>query len=174
MRSNRKQERFIRRLETEFSSGDKKYRGISRDLSAKGLFLRTSHPFAPGSIIDLLIHLPDGVTSKLKGKVMRAFNIPMLPIKNGMGIYILEKDSHYINFLKTYDPEIQDEPTAEPHETDTKPDDIKADKTPESPPADFLLLKCSKCGIKNKVLRPKIPLGPKCGKCGSPLAINLA
>lgn len=157
MRSKRKREhsRFIRRLETEFSAEGKNYRGISSDLSINGLFIRTNHAFAPGSIIDLTIHLPGGATSKLKGKVMRALKTPIVSLKNGMGIKLIEKDSHYINFMKSYSPDNQE-------------------KTTESTSSDFLIISCSKCGVKNKVHKSKTSLGPKCGKCGFSLIINLA
>lgn len=173
MKTDRKHERFVRRLETEFSSEDKNYRGISSDLSTNGLFIRTIHPFAPGSIIDITIHLPDGATSRLKGRVRRAIKTHITTFKNGMGVELIEKDFHYINFLKTFMPDVQGAPSDEKirYETETHPKpDIKA----ESNSFDFLILACSKCGVKNKVRTSKMSLGPKCGKCGSALVINQA
>jgi hypothetical protein len=69
-----------------------------------GLYLRTHHPPPADSIIDILVHLPDGTTSKLKGKVKRALkNSKGLNIENpveiGMAIEIIEKDNNYIHFL---------------------------------------------------------------------------
>ncbi len=75
------------------------YRGISRDFSLNGLFIRTKYPMAPGTIVDITIHLPDGLTSKLKGKVRRTsknpigkvMGSPVKTVKSGMGIEIIEK-----------------------------------------------------------------------------------
>ncbi|OGW23899.1 MAG: hypothetical protein A2X59_11030 [Nitrospirae bacterium GWC2_42_7] len=178
MKTDRKAARFIRRLETEFTAENKSYRGISSDLSLSGLFIRTAHAFVPGSMLDITLHLPDGQASILKGKVMRAFKTHMVALKNGMGVFLVEKDSHYINFMKTHYPDIDEEPTSgkssfQTATTNTKPEP-EPEKKPDPQPADFLVLACSKCGTKNKVNRSKISLGPKCGKCGSPLVISLS
>lgn len=173
MKTDRKQERFVRRLETEFSSQDKKYRGISSDLSTNGLFIRTHHPFTPGSIVDITIHLPGGLTSRLKGRVRRALKTPIATLKNGMGVELIEKDSNYINFLKTFMPDDQGTPQAEEILSETVTQ-TKTETKVGPDPSDFLILACSKCGVKNKVHKSKMSLGPKCGKCGSPLVINLA
>lgn len=173
MKTDRKFDRFIRRLETEFIAEDKSYRGISSDLSQTGLFIRTNHAFAPGSILDIKIYLPDGAISKMKGKVMRAFKTPIISLKNGMGVVLLEKDSHYINFMKTFSPDIQDNTSSESTASGTEAQ-AKPDKKAEPDSSDFLILTCSKCGAKNKVYKSKTAFGPKCGKCKSPLIINLA
>lgn len=160
LRSDRKDDRFIRRIETEFSAEDNSHRGISTDLSITGLFIRTNHPFAPGSIIDITLHLPEGETSKLRGKVMRAHKTPMVGLKkNGMGILLLEKDAHYINFVKEYISDIQENaPPPEPQEKSRTE-------------ADYTIISCPQCGAKNKVMKSKLSLSPKCGKCRSPLII---
>ncbi|MEW6109069.1 MAG: PilZ domain-containing protein [Nitrospirota bacterium] len=170
MRSDRKQERFIRRLETEFSADNKTYRGISSDLSLTGLFIRTNHAFAPGSVIDITIHLPEGVTSKLRGKVRRAFKTPFVALKNGMGIELTERDSNYINFIKTYLSEDEFKAPSEKAKTGTE-SAAKKEAPSGAVNQDFLILSCSKCGAKNKVPGSKISMGPKCGKCGSQLII---
>ena len=77
MKNKRKQKRFIKRYETEFELKDITYRGISRDFSLNGLFIRTKYPMAPGTIVDITIHLPDGLASKLKGKVRRTSKDPV-------------------------------------------------------------------------------------------------
>ena len=178
MKKDRVADRFIRRLEAEFTAENKTYVGISSDLSLSGLFIRTNHAFVPGSILDITLHLPEGQTSILKGKVMRAFKTPIIALKNGMGVFLVEKDSHYINFMKTHYPDIDEEPTSGKSSLETAAANLKPgpepEKKPDPPPADFLILSCSKCSAKNKVNRAKISLGPKCGKCGSPLVISLS
>ena len=190
-RARRTDERFKRRLETEFSAEGKTYRAISSDLSTSGLFIRTNHAFAPGTVIDITLHLPDGTTSKLKARVMRAFQTHGMALKNGMGVLLIEKDVHYINFMKSYIPDFSEKPTTSDikseiksesrtkAETGSKPEpeaDKETQKTADttSSDADFLVLSCAKCGVKNKVRRSKIAQGPKCGKCKSPLAIPMA
>ncbi len=34
---------------------------------------------------------------------------------------------------------------------------------------DFEIIRCPSCNVKNRVPKSKIGLGPKCGKCGTPL-----
>jgi ribosomal protein S27E len=170
LRSRRKHERFVRRLETEFSSEGKVFRGISSDFSVTGVFIRTKNPFSPGSIIDIKIHLPEGSTSNMKGKVMRAIKSNLGAMKNGMGISLLEKDIYYINFMKTFSPDIDEEPTQKTEHYESN--EIKTEKKPEPSGQDFLVLSCSNCRAKNKVPRSRLSQGPKCGKCGSPLVIS--
>lgn len=167
----RRHERFIRRLETEFTAENKNYRGISGNLSINGLFLRTNHAFAPGTILDITMHLPDGKTAHLKGKVMRALKTPIVSLKNGMGIELIENDSHYINFMKSFSPDEQEEIAADEIKPDTEPY-TKMEKTTESASPDFLIISCPECSVKNKVHQSKISLYPKCGKCGS--LLNMA
>ena len=104
MKTRRGHDRFIRRLETEFTAENKNYRGISSDLSISGLFIRTQHAFAPDTLLDIVIHLPDSTDVKLRGKVRRSIKTPVVSIKNGMGIEILENDPRYINFVKSVFP----------------------------------------------------------------------
>lgn len=173
MRSDRKSDRFIRRLEAEFTADDKTYRGISSDFSLTGLFIRTSHPFAPGSIIDITVHLPEGRASHLKGIVRRAFKSQVIGLKNGMGVQITGKDANYINFIKSVLPDIQASPDIKdvsPGPSSSNPSAAASGQTA----SDFTILSCPNCNIKNKVHKSKTSLGPKCGKCGSPLIINLS
>lgn len=137
-RKDRSSERFVRRLETEFSTEEKTFRGISSDLSEAGLFIRTRHGLAPGSVIDIRIYLPDGTVSRLKGAVKRTVKMDSMAVKNGMGIAILEKDSNYMNFMKTQSGEL-------------------------------VIVACSNCGTRNKIPKDKLSLGPRCGKCKTPL-----
>lgn len=139
----RQHERFTRRLETKFSSGDLSFTGISSNLSEGGLFIRTQRGFAPGTIIAIELALPDGKISFLKGRVKRSIrtSISTHQSKNGMGVELIEKDAAYINFIKSF-----------------------ATNLPE-----FQIISCPNCGVKNKVLSTKLSMKPKCGKCGTSL-----
>ena len=169
MKTRRGHERFIRRLETEFTAEDKNYRGISSDLSISGLFIRTNHAFVPDTQLDIVIHLPDSTDVKLKGRVRRAIKTPVVSLKNGMGVEITENDPQYIKFVKAVIPGIQEEPRNEGPEPGTSHKHIEEPPTAEPPLPEFTIITCPRCGIRNKVRIAKLPLGPMCGKCRSPL-----
>jgi hypothetical protein len=163
LKTRRGHERFIRRLETEFSADNKTYRGISSDLSVSGLFIRTQHPFVPDTLLDIIIHLPDSVEVKLKGRVRRSIKTPVVSVKNGMGIEILENDSRYVNFVKSAFP--FPGPSGDQDSAGSQSD--ASTYEPQPPPPEFTIIACPHCGVKNKVITAKLSLGPKCGKCGS-------
>jgi hypothetical protein len=150
--------RFTKRLEARFSSGVMSFAGISSNLSESGLFIRTNRGFAPDTIIDIELVMPDGKTSSLKGLVRRTIKTPLLS-KSGMGVELIEKDAAYINFLKSF---------TEETETDTD----RETATEKSSTPEIQIISCPNCGVKNKVSSEKLPLGPKCGRCGTPLTIN--
>ncbi len=100
----RKHKRLRKRLETRFCSGGKSFVGTSSNLSEGGLFIRTNRGFVPGSVVDIELTTPLGV-SFLKGIVIRTIRTP-LSVKNGMGVELTEKDTTYINFLKSLQEEI--------------------------------------------------------------------
>lgn len=173
MRIKRENKRFKRRLEIAFSSEGKSRRGLTGDISLNGIFIKTNHAFPPGSPISMSLHLPDGSSAELKGTVMHAMKTPGISVKNGMGIRLLEKDARFINFMNEYDPAINEKPSAPDMKTEPVTEQ-EAEKSPEQKdPADFILLQCSSCKSKNRVLRTKVSKGPKCGKCGSSLVISL-
>jgi len=148
----RKHPRFVKRLKTKFSSGGKNFTGILSNLSESGLFIRTLKSFVPDTIIDIELFMPDGRKSFLKGRVKWARKMQLSTFKNGMGVEIIEKDATYINFLKSLT-----------EETKTHAGNITI---PE-----FQIISCLNCGVKNKVKSLKLSLGPKCGRCGTPLII---
>lgn len=150
--NKRRGRRFTKRLEIKFSSGGISFTGILSNLSESGLFIRTNHGFTPGTIINIELVMPDNKISFLKGLVRRSIKIPMSPNKNGMGVELIEKDAAFINFLKSFS-----------EETDTE-----IITFPE-----FQIISCTNCGIKNKVSSGKLSLGPKCGRCGTPLTTNM-
>ncbi|MGC2061335.1 MAG: PilZ domain-containing protein [Thermodesulfovibrionales bacterium] len=168
--SKRWNARFIRRLETEFWTEEKNYRAISSDFSCNGLFIRTNHAFEPGTVLSIRVHLPDGQTSELKGRVRRALKTTVVSLKNGMGIELLEKDLPYTNFMLGFTGEC-DKKTGEP-EPKLRPVDIPpvTEKTADIPAPDIMTIGCPACGVKNKVKTAQVSHGPKCGKCGSLLS----
>ena len=103
----RRQKRFVKRCTIEFTLDGETYRGICRNLSLDGLFIKTRRPFALERTIKILLHLPDGSTSTLTGRVTRAIREPYsliferagIPSKDGMGIQLIEKDTNYLNFV---------------------------------------------------------------------------
>lgn len=143
--------RFTKRLEVTFSSGGLGYRGIMSNISSNGLFIRTNRGFAPGSIVDIELVMPDNRIALLKGVVKRTIKTPLSSMKNGMGIELLERDSIFSDFIENIG---ENEPAS------------------EQPTPEFQVISCEGCGVKNKVLSTKIDLGPKCGRCGRPLAIT--
>jgi uncharacterized protein (TIGR02266 family) len=145
--------RFRKRLEVKFSSGTDTYKGILSNLSQGGLFIRTNRGFAPGTTIDIELVLPDGKISYLKG-IVRWAEKTHLAVKNGMGIELTEKDTAFMNFIKSFH-----EKTGTPLE--------------KSDPQEFHIVACTQCGVKNKVLTNRIAHGPKCGRCGTPLRIDM-
>ncbi|HUO77954.1 MAG TPA: PilZ domain-containing protein [Thermodesulfovibrionales bacterium] len=91
MRDKRQSTRFEKRCETDFLAEGITHRGICLDLSLNGLFIETDFRFSPDTMLNILIHLPDGTISKLKGKVVRCLD-------NGIGVGIIEKDASYLHY----------------------------------------------------------------------------
>ncbi len=161
-RIKRSAERFIKRMEAEFSAGDKTYKGFVSNISATGLFIRTNHSYREGLNIDIRIFMPDGSTSVVKGVVRRAVaTLDTRLSKNGMGIELTQKDENFINFLK----EIGGDEAVKAEHAAPEP----ATPEPEVREVEFLMIACSGCGAKNRVPSDKLSLGPKCGKCKEPL-----
>ncbi len=107
-REKRSFRRYTRRCEAEFTAGVASNRGIASDFSINGLFLRTNHPVAADTVIDISVHMPDGSLSSLRGKVRRAMKsslgrvmgTPSKEYKNGMGVELTRRDVNYLNFIR--------------------------------------------------------------------------
>lgn len=155
--SKREAKRYLRRLEAEFEGGGLSGRGLTSDISRKGLFIRTQKALAPGTPVTVKLHLSDGRTSIVKGIVRRAIKVPIYAseIKNGMGIEIKEMDGLFESLLMGL------EGSCAPEE-----------KKEETQKEDFLIITCPSCGVKNKVPAEKAYLGPRCGRCKALLLIN--
>ena len=159
--------RFTKRLEVAFSSGGLSFRGILSNVSISGIFIRTSKGFAPGTTLDIELMLPDNTISSIKGIVRRTIKNPVTAEKNGMGVQLTHKDEKYEKFIGPFLEEATEEPS---HEAEKMP----LERKPEKPPVtEFQIVSCPNCGAKNRVLREKLSLSPKCGKCGTLLPVFL-
>ena len=175
----RKAPRFTKRVELTFASGGLKFRGISSDLSAGGIFIRTQHGFTPGNIVDIELYLPDNKTCRLRGTVKRTTKTSFSHTKNGMGVELTNQDPDYLKFLKTFGrgvnvPEREASISPSVHE-DAQPDEEKHERPRPSGEAqrpETVILTCPECRVKNRVLKERFSLGPKCGKCGAALDIK--
>ncbi len=172
-------QRYTKRLETTFKSGVFSFKGLSSNISAGGLFIRTSHSFAPGTIVDIEIFLPGNRVSRLKGIVRRAIKTTMPGVKNGMGIELIERDANYLEFLRTIvmEEESSDE-SGDSQENNGLEEKVNNEGTKERidnfkgiEPQDYIIVICNNCNVKNKVPVSRRS-GLKCGKCGSPLNIE--
>ena len=115
MANKRQQKRYAGRCDVEFTTDNVTFVGTSSDFSLNGFFIRTNHPYTPGTLFDIVIHLPDGLISRVKGKAVRAgwlrevrsggagrvMGTPVKVLKNGMGIEIVEKDANYLNLIRS-------------------------------------------------------------------------
>ena len=102
MSNTRRRKRFRKRCEIELVTNNTVHRGISTDLSLRGLFIRTNLPFPPDTILDVVLHLSDGLTAKLKVKVKwleKVAEATTIASKHGMGVEIIEKDTNYLRFI---------------------------------------------------------------------------
>ncbi len=105
----RRQKRFAKHCTAAFTFEGQSYIGLCRNLSLDGLFIKTRKPLTLEKIIELIVHLPDGSTSKLTGRVTKATREPHSLIleragihsKDGMAIQLIEKDANYLNFVKS-------------------------------------------------------------------------
>lgn len=106
-RERRTQKRFAKRCTAKFTADGQTYTALCRNLSLDGLFIKTRKPLSIDKIIEMMVDLPDGSTSKLTGRVTRAIREPYslmleragIPSKDGMGIQLIEKDANYLDFV---------------------------------------------------------------------------
>jgi len=106
----RKLKRFSDRLKISFDVNGMEYRGLSSNFSLNGLFIRTNHSFPPDTLMDIIVYLPNDLTSHLKGKVVRISNETLWGVsgkargyaEKGMGIEIIQKDALYLHFIRSF------------------------------------------------------------------------
>ena len=103
----RKHKRIQKTCEVEYSSSvnNESYKGVTENFSVDGLFLRADDLLPLQSEISIVLHIPYGSTSQLKGVVRRVYDVIYdaassgHAYKGGMGIEITERDSHYMRFF---------------------------------------------------------------------------
>ena len=158
MRKRRVHVRHTRRLETDFFFEDRVLKGISSDLSEKGLFIRTRHCLTTGSYIEFIIYMPGGLKAQGSGVVRRAIKSDSPLIKNGMGIELKRCDPNYLQLLRDVIGRELNEPDV-PVVDGWKPDG----PTPRAEGS--LIIACASCGARNRVPESRVQTGPKCGRC---------
>jgi len=168
--NKRKDKRFIRRLESDFFFGERKFKGISSDLSEKGLFVRTRNCLTVGSYINVVIYLPDGRQASVSGTVRRAVRTNSALVKNGMGIELEAIDINYADLMKEVTgKDISSSPLIRPA-SEIGPGDPTAGASPVaesgSVKGEFRVIPCPSCGIRNKIPSAKFSMGPRCDRCG--------
>jgi hypothetical protein len=97
----RQHHRYVKRLKVKFYSNGFAHTGISSNISAEGLFIRTNKGFTPDTIIGIEMVMPDNSVSNLKGIVIRTIKTPFSTMKNGMGVKLLEKDIIFMDFVQS-------------------------------------------------------------------------
>ena len=164
MKRNRLHERHTRRLETDFFFEDRVFKGISSNLSEKGLFIRTNNCLTPGSYIEFMVYTPAGGKAYGAGVVRRANKSNSPLIKNGMGIELRRCDRNYRDMLRDVIGESVKSADI-PFVEGWKP------TGPGPRPEASKIVACAVCGVKNRVPVSKQTSMPKCGRCRSFLPI---
>jgi hypothetical protein len=97
MAEKRQATRQHRRLKLRYGSDSLLKLAFTEDVSATGMFIKTSTVMKPGSLITIELYAIDGTTILLKGLVMWGKKVSYELIsqikKAGMGIKIVEKVS---------------------------------------------------------------------------------
>jgi hypothetical protein len=96
--------RIFKRLFVRFGKELPTYIGYTMDLSATGLFIRSSAIFPPRTVLNIALTLPDDRVVLLSGQVMWAKRVPpqlaRLVRKNGMGIRLQQPDATYLGLFQ--------------------------------------------------------------------------
>ncbi len=159
--SKRRYNRFKKRFDARFSSGNYKFRGISGNLSEDGIFIRSTRSFIPGSPVDIELTLNENEVSRLQGVVKWSKKTALPTIPSGMGIELKEKDMHYTDLLKALS-------TGSDVPRDAPLMDTMMDQKEEG----SIIVHCPSCKVENRVLREKMSYKPRCGKCSAVLDIS--
>lgn len=97
MSDKREIKRQGKRLKVRFGTEEPKRMAFTEDLSARGLFIITGQPELPGSVLKLLIILPNGEEVFAQGRVRWAKRVPpnlvRIAKKGGMGVRLTHFES---------------------------------------------------------------------------------
>ena len=99
----RNSERVNKRLEVKYRTKADNT-AITSDLSDTGMFISTSRGGKQGSVLDIMLNLPNSPQLYLKGKVLRSISAaPGLNgnVKNGMGINLISPPQDYLNYVQS-------------------------------------------------------------------------
>ncbi|ANA40804.1 MULTISPECIES: PilZ domain-containing protein [Geobacter] len=93
MAEKRKAGRVKRRLSLRFGTDTPSRLAFTEDVSARGLFVKTTNLCPPGTLIQIELELPDGDPVFLEGMVRWSKKVPPQVIhlvrKSGMGVRII-------------------------------------------------------------------------------------
>lgn len=86
-----------------------------------------------------------------------------------MGVELIERDQNYLDFVKTIDGEDKDQrdETGESRVETVRHPEGKGDEIPDS-----RIVACVNCDTKNRIPEGRVPLGAKCGRCGTLLYLG--
>lgn len=99
--NTRKHKRYIAKLMVKVKTPSFNTWGVLRDVSDGGLFIQTNKKIVTDTTIDMELVLPDKTISSVRGIVRRTENITGSNREFGMEIELTEKDTMYVDFVKT-------------------------------------------------------------------------
>jgi len=96
--------RVLKRLFVRFGKELPTYVGYTTDISATGLFIKSSTIFPPQTVLKIALTLPDDRVVLLSGEVMWSKRVPpqlaRLVRKNGMGVRLRQPDATYLGLFQ--------------------------------------------------------------------------
>jgi PilZ domain len=106
VQGNTRRKRIQKKCEVEFIANKETYKGVSDNFSISGLFIKTDNLLDLHSLVTIKVHLPDGSTSNVEGRVTRVCSVSYdmskasgQTLNGGMGIEIMQRDHNYIMFF---------------------------------------------------------------------------
>lgn len=101
----RPDKRLLKRLFVRFGKELPTHVGYTTDISATGLFIKSSTIFPPQTVLRIALTLPDDRVVLLSGVVMWAKRVPpqlaRLVRKNGMGVRLQQPDQIYLGLFQS-------------------------------------------------------------------------
>jgi Tfp pilus assembly protein PilZ len=105
MSGKRQHSRYLMKLPVEIGSGEYVLSGITVRVSRRGLFVRSQKSFSVGTPVEMVLHLTDMISCKLRGIVKYARSFVEFRRQNGMGIEFTEMDQRYLDFISAVESE---------------------------------------------------------------------
>jgi hypothetical protein len=99
----RKADRASKKLEVHYITGADQT-AITSNISETGIFIITNNKVAPGTVLDLTLHLPGLQNFSLKGRVVRnKYTAPALvgEATSGLGVELMKPPQEYINYIRS-------------------------------------------------------------------------